>query len=124
MTSKQGLIKGVNQHGNHYTFYPNGAVAYRNKDEDGKTVSSYYRPAGKVKGFYKSAKKVAYKGVNSHGNSYTAYTDGGFRYSNHDGQTDSSFFSPSGEGEGFYNVKGGNSFYQRKDGSRKYKNGN
>jgi hypothetical protein len=124
MASKQDLVKGVNEHGNHYTFYPNGAISYRNKDKDGKTVSSYYRPAGKVEGYYKSAKKVSSKGVNSHGNTYTSYTDGGFRYNNHDGKTNSTFFSPRGEGEGFYKeAKGGKAFYQRKDGSRKYKQG-
>ena len=71
-----------------------------------------------------AGKQVSGSGSNSQGNSYTNYSDGGYRYSNSNG---SSYYSPSGNGAGFYSggassnpSSGHSSFYQRTDGSRNY----
>ena len=54
-------------------------------------------------------REVTNQGVNSQGNQYTSYNDGGYRYSNKSGdgsKTTSSYFD-TGKGHSFYDNKAG-----------------
>ena len=68
--------------------------------------------------------------VNSQGNSYTTYSNGGYSYSNAPGPSNSCqgshYYSPSGGNSGFYTQNGGKSgggysYYQNSGGERSYK---
>lgn len=62
-------------------------------------------------------KEATYQGTNSQGNSYTNYSNGGYRYSNAPtssggtgGERGSSYYAPTGSsGGGFYTSNGGKS---------------
>ncbi len=81
--------------------------------------------------------KVTGGGVNSEGNKYTTYSNGGYRYSNapspsvgSEGSKGSHYYAPSASaassGSGFFTKSGGKkgdgySYYQNSSGSRSYK---
>merc|ERR1712168_799657 len=70
-------------------------------------------------------KEIAYSGTNECGNSYTRYTDGGYRYHNTNvnsqgEQYTSNYYSPKGGESGFYRSNGskGTAYYQNSSGER------
>ena len=74
-------------------------------------------------------KEIAYQGTNSEGNSYTRYTDGGYRYQNQNTSSrgenyTSQYYSPKGGESGFYKSNGekGMSYYRNSDGDVKVLN--
>ena len=56
-------------------------------------------------------------GTNSQGNTYTTYSDGGYRYHNSNSTGTTGNYYNDGSGNGFYSNNAGYSSYTRSDGS-------
>ena len=55
-SSRKIVATGVNKQGNEWGRYNDGAFRYKNKDDNGKTKSTYYND-GKGCGFYRNPKE-------------------------------------------------------------------